>query len=289
MKKTIAILVLALLALWLNGRIWAAGEEDFGNAALNAANFGSWPGIMPLVNHPSRVYHIWVNGNEHFFYRGDTAALNDALRKFAASKAEVHEVLLRPGPCKAETFDSTKTIPYSWSLHIVGGIARHLTTLELGSKVWSKTPTLTICVGKDIDLEKVEIPKGVSIVGIADLSRRYREAFTSKDQTVRGWAAGELARLDPYDAENMAAIAKLLNDKVDWVRSNAAGALTIFGKNAESVVPTLRQVLIGTQDKQLKTTIERSIKDIQQAKDSTAAEEEHRTILKKIREFLSSR
>ncbi len=287
MKKTLAFLTFALVALVLNGKIWAMGEEDFGNTALNAANFGDWPGIMPLVNHPSRVYHTWVNGNEHFYYEGNTAALNDALRKFSASKAEFHEVLLRPGPCIAETFDRTKTIPYNWNLHIVGGIARHMTTLELGSKVWSKTPTMTICVGKDIDLEKIEIPKDVSIVEIADLSRRYREAFASKDQTVRGWATGELAHLDPYDAENMTAIAKLLNDKVDWVRLNAAGSLAVFGKKAESVLPTLRETL-GTQDKQLKATVERTIKEIQQAKDNAAAEEEHRTILKKIREFLDS-
>src|SRR5436309_2184984 len=98
MKNTLASLFIALLVLGLSGRAWALGEEDFGNAALNEANFQDWPGIMPLVNHPSRVYHTWVNGNEHFYYRGDIAALNDALRKFAASKAEVHEVLLRPPP-----------------------------------------------------------------------------------------------------------------------------------------------------------------------------------------------
>jgi len=130
------------------------GEEHFGNAALNEANFQDWPGIMPLVNHPSRVYHSWVNGNEHFYYRGDTPALN--------------------------------------------------------------------------------------------------------------------------------------KDEDDWVKLNAVGALAVFGKKAESVVPELREML-GTQDKQLKASIEKTIKEIQQAKDTTIAEEEHRTVLKTIREFRDSR
>lgn len=86
MKSALAFLILAILALCANSRAWAMGQEDFGNAALNEANFRDWPGIMPLVNHPSRVYHSWVNGNERFYYRGDAVALNDALRKFAASK-----------------------------------------------------------------------------------------------------------------------------------------------------------------------------------------------------------
>jgi HEAT repeats len=284
MKNLLQFSILALLALFPSGRVWAMGEEDFGNTALNEANFQDWPGIMPLVNHPSRVYHSWVNGNEHFYYRGDAAALNDALRKFAASKAEVHEVLLRPAPCIVESFNSAKKIPYDWDLHIVGGIARYQTTLDLGSKVWSKTPTMTVCVGTGIDLGKIKVPKGVAIVDLADLSRRYREALASKDKTVRGWGTGQLAHLDPYDAENLAAISKLLKDEDDWVRLNAAGALAVFGKKAESVLPALRESL-NTKDKQLKTRIEKTIDEIQQANDNTPTEKEHRAILKTIRDF----
>lgn len=288
MKNALAILFVALLVLCLSGRAWALGEEDFGNSALNEANFQDWPGIMPLVNHPSRVYHSWVNGNEHFFYQGDIAALNDALRKFAASKSEVHEILLRPAPGEVKTFNGVKTIPYNWNLHIVGGIARHLSTLDQGSKVWSSSPTMTVCVGGGIDLEKIEIPKGVSIVDLTDLSRRYRDSFASKDKTVRGWGTGELAYLDPYDAENMTAIAKMLKDEDEWVKLNAVGVLAVFGKKAESVLPTLREML-STEDKQLKASIEKTIEAIQHAKDTAEMEKEHRMILKTIREFRDSR
>ncbi len=288
MKNALAFLAFALLALSPSGRAWAGGLEHFGNHDLGEANYRDWPGVMPLVNHPSRVYHTWYNGNEDFYFRGDTTALNDALRKFAASKAEVHEVLLRPAPCVAVSSSRAKTIPYNWNLHIVGGFAPHLTTLDRGNKIWSKHPTMTVCVGRDIDLDKIEVPEGVSIVDLADLSRRYREALASKDENVRGLGAHQLARLDPYDAENLAAVASLLKDEDDWVRRNAVGALAVFGKKAESIVPTLREML-STQDSQLKARVQKTIEDIQQAKDTTAIEEEHRAMLKKIREFRDSR
>ena len=105
---------------------------------------------------------------------------------------------------------------------------------------------------------------------------------------VRGWGAGELAGLDPYSTENLAAIATLLKDKDDWVRLNAVGALTVFGKKAESVLPALRE-LVGTKDKNLKSDAEKAIEEIQHAKVDEAAEREHGEILKKISRFRNSR
>jgi hypothetical protein len=288
MRKAPTYLTLALLALCPVSKVWALGMEDFGNKPLSEANYKDWQGIMPLLNHPSRVYHWWVNGNEEFYYQGDTTVLNDALQNFAAVKTEVHEVLLQPGPGIAHSFNHTKTIPYNWNLHIVGGISRHLTKLPLGDKIWSKSPTMTVCIGGDIALDRIEIPTGISIVDLSDLSRRYREALTSKDTTVRGWGAGHLARLDPYNTDNLGAIAKLLKDEDDWVRLNAVGAVATFGKKTESVLPTLREML-PTQNKQLKTRVEKTIQAIQQAEDTTAAEQEHRLIQEKIREFCDLR
>jgi hypothetical protein len=280
-------LTLAVLALCLPGKAWALATEDFGNAPLNELNYKEWQGIMPVVNHSSRIYHLWCNGNEQFYYRGDTATLNDALHKFAASKADVREVLLQPGPGIAHSFDA-KTIPYNWTLHILGGFSRRDMRLPQANKIWNKFPTMAVCVGGDITLDKIEIPEGVSIVDLDGLSRRYREALTSKDKTVRGWGARELAGLDPYNAENLAAIAKLLKDDDQWVRQNAVGAVTRFGKQAESALPVLRE-LLATQNKQLKDCVEKAIEEIQQAKDTSAAEKEHRLMQEKIHKFCESR
>jgi hypothetical protein len=283
--STFLILTLGVLALCLPCKAWALATEDFGNAPTSALNYQDWPGIMPVVSHSSRVYHWWCNGNEQFYYRGDTAALNDALKKFAASKADVHEVLLQPGPGIAHSFDGAKTIPYNWNLHIIGGIARqHKQTRPQADKVWNESPTMAVCVGGDVALAKIEIPEGVSVIDLDGLSRRCREALTSKDPTARGWGAGELAGIDPYSDENLAAIAKLLEDDDEWVRQNAVGAVTRFGRKAETVLPALREMR-ATQNKQLKDCVEKAIEEIQKAKDTSAAEKEQRSMREKIHTF----
>src|SRR5262245_65496417 len=102
-----ALLILSATA----SRAWARGEEQFGNDEISDVNYTGWPGIMPVINFEARIYRTWVNGNEHFYYRGDTAAANAALRKFAAIKADVREVVLRPGPLETRTFGGNR-LPY---------------------------------------------------------------------------------------------------------------------------------------------------------------------------------
>jgi hypothetical protein len=289
MKRFAPCLVFLALACCLPSSAWALGEEHFGNAPLNELNYRDWEGIMPLVNHPSRVYHTWVNGNEHFYYRGDLAALNDALRAFAAREAKLHEVVLRPGPGVVKSFNGVKTIPFGWNLHIQGGISRSTTRLHLASLIWPNDPVLTIYVDRDFDLGKLEIPDKVSLVTTPELGRRHREAIAkSSDTTVRGWGAGLLARIDSYSTENMAAIAKLLDDKDNWVRLNAAGALAVFGKKAAPLVPKLRESLISN-DKHLAEAAQRTVATIEQAAETAAEEREHQAIQEKIGRFVESR
>ena len=130
--RTFLLLILAATA-GLPAVAFGFATEDKGNAPFLEANYGEWKGtgIMPVANHESRVYHTWVNGNEHFYYRGDTKALNDALRKFAASEADVREVIIRPGPSERTTFNKVR-VPYDWHLHIQGGISRHHVSREKG-------------------------------------------------------------------------------------------------------------------------------------------------------------
>jgi len=287
MKRGVSAAIFLWLTCCVSSEALALGEEHFGNAPLNEANYRAFKGVIPLVNHESRAYHTWVNGNEHFYYRGNTSTLNDALRKFAATESEVHEVVLRPAPGIVYSFNKVKPVPFNWCLHIMGGIARALTTLDKAKCVWSEHPVLTVYVGGDIDLDKIVIPDGVTVVELGDLENRCLKGLESTDKTVRGWGTGVLARLDPYDEESMAAIAKLLSDKEDWVRLNAAGALAVFGKKAEAVIPAL-ETCSATDDERLKSRIRETIEKIRQAKDTSPEEAEHRRILKEIRQFRNS-
>ena len=280
--------VLAIVGSLTAQRAWGLGEETFGNDPLNEANFADWKGIMPVVNDKSRVYSNWVNGNEHFFYKSGTKELNAALVEFAKIEVKTHEVLLRPAPGITHTFDR-KEIPFNWELHIHGGISKHLLTLDKGDEVWNKDPRLTIYVGGDIDLAKLEIPNGVTLLDVPTLSKRVAAGIAaSKDKTVRGWGCGQLTSLDHFSADNMQAVAKMLDDEDSWVRLNAAGSLPLFGKKAAAHLPALRECLIS-EDKGLKTRAQAAIVEIEQAEDKSKEEKESAAGQKAIAQFLAAR
>jgi len=117
----------------------------------------------------------------------------------------------------------------------MSGIARHFTLEEKGSNIWDKHPTLRVFVGGKIDLKKLQIPEGVTVIELADLRQRYLKGLESDDRQVRGDAAYLLAQVDSHNKETVAAIEKLLDEKEKWVRDMAARALAILRKKSESV------------------------------------------------------
>ena len=125
----IAATALAVVGSLAARRADGLGTETVGNEPLHEANYTYWKGIMPVINDKTRVYSNWVNGNEHFFYKGTVKELNAALVEFAKIEVKTHEVVLRPAPGVAHSFHH-KEFPHNWELHIHGGISKHLLTLE---------------------------------------------------------------------------------------------------------------------------------------------------------------
>jgi hypothetical protein len=103
----------------------ALGEEGFGNAPRPRQEDWS-DGVVEVVNLKSRVYFRWVNGNEDFFYRGDSAAINEALRRFASVKDDARQVILLPGSGKTHTFQG-KDVEFEFQFHVPSGIYRAVT------------------------------------------------------------------------------------------------------------------------------------------------------------------
>jgi hypothetical protein len=275
----------ALLTLLCPAAAWGLGTEELGNAPLSPANYTKWPGLVNVVNDPTRVYQFWVNGNENCYYTGSTDELNQTLASFAAAELEAHEVVLRPGPGTVKSFDGTKEFTIHWHLQIFGGIAGHLTTRDKGDQVWPVHPRLTIYTGSDIDLAKLKIPKEIKLVGLPELSKRARNGIASTDKTVRGWSAGVIAELDPYDKKNLAAVEKLLADEDDWVRLNAAGSIPRFGKPAATALPALKECL-ARPDKSLQERAQKAIDEIQEAADDAEKRKVYAEALAAIEKFL---
>lgn len=112
------VAVACLLGICL--RAHALATEHFGNDPVPAGyNFGR--DVLELADLQSRIYWYEVNGDPRFYYRGNTAALNGALRKFAALAGDPGEVILLPGPAEQSTLGATRRFPFDWVVHTPAG------------------------------------------------------------------------------------------------------------------------------------------------------------------------
>jgi HEAT repeat protein len=286
MRRCLLVLAAAfLMVVTLSpGAALALGTEEFGDEELSAANYTEWPGLFEVASDKCRVYSNWVNGNENFYFRGNTDQLNEALKKFAAIKVEKHEVLVRPGPGKAHSFNSERILDCNWHVNVYGGISKHVTTQDKADKVWSADPTMTIWVGGAIDLAKIKIPEGVTVLGVNEKAARARQGLGSKESMVRGWGSSVVADLNPYDPENFAAVEKLLKDEDKWVRMCAAGTIKQFGARAKPALELLKEHA-RSDDENLKKAAADAIAAIEGAKEDAAAAKEFETAVQQIAEF----
>jgi HEAT repeat protein len=121
MKRVFAVTVCGALLLALPASALALYMEMFGNQPK--VKQPDWAdGVVDVVNLKSRVFCNDVNGNEHFFYRGNAAALKDALDKFATIKEEPRQLILLPGTGKTHAIIAKKDVDFDWQLHVPGGI-----------------------------------------------------------------------------------------------------------------------------------------------------------------------
>lgn len=284
-RRCLAAHIVVLASCVVPSTASGRGEETFGNAPLSRLNYRDWPGIMPLLKHGERVYYSWVNGNENFYYSGGVDAFNDALRRFAAAELDDYQVVLRPGPGVVTSFRGDRRTEFSWHVNLAGGIVARSRAREAKSDlVWNPHPTLSLYVTEETPLDEIVLPQGITLLELADVSQRVREGLASTDRTVRGWGAFVLARLDPYDEDNISAVINLLDDDDDWVRLNAVGAIAAYGRKARAGADALQRCLTS-DNADLRKRAQQTLDQIESADDVTAAERQHRRILERIKRF----
>ena len=181
-----------LLGMAMVPSVFARATETIGNTLLNEKNYEAWPGVMPLINHTSRVYATWVNGAEQLYYRGGAEELNKALAHFAKVKVKHHVVVLRPGPAATQTV-AKAPVPYDWELHVIGGIAAAKANDNPEDLEWQKDPVLTIHVTADLDLDQLTIPDGVTLRTAPGRSDEAR-ANTAARERIAAFLAKRKAR-----------------------------------------------------------------------------------------------
>jgi hypothetical protein len=141
-----------------------------------------WPkGIVEIPRHESRVYSIWVNGNENFYFKATADEINEMLALFAKARMRDHIVQIRAGQGKTKTFKGME-IEYNVSLQIVAGIALFMTREEKRENL-PLEPQLTILTGNDgLILNQLKWPENVIIQSeIQGLSIESKKSRPKRD------------------------------------------------------------------------------------------------------------
>ncbi len=128
---------------------------------------------------------------------------------------------------------------------------------------------------RGISLPDVRVPGGVTVLEVSDLLARYRGRLKDADGTARGYAAGGLGGLAPYADVVPDLVAVLKNDKHEYARRSAAGALARLGKKAASALPILKDGL-NDPDVNVRNAYEYAVKQIEGAKEDKPDEKQAR-------------
>jgi len=163
MKKQIAIIAaVGILGLWRNS--YGMATEQIGpDTSHPTVEQQDWPkGIVGIPRHMSRVYSIWVNGNENFYFKCKVDEINELLDIFAKSRMRDHVVRIEPGVKQATTFGKEK-IEYNVQLQIVAGIVLSFAREKMRDDL-PLEPRLTILTGDDASLvKKLKWPRNVIV------------------------------------------------------------------------------------------------------------------------------
>jgi hypothetical protein len=172
--RKIATGLVGVLVLLACGRAYGMATEQIGpDSVIGHPTFPQpdWPkGIVEIPRHESRVYSIWVNGNETFYFKATPEDVNPLVALFSKARMRDHEVVIATSPKPVKTFTDL-TVDYNVSLQIVAGIALFAAREGLSTSDLPLEPRLTIYPGDDRSLlEQVIWPKNLIITSeIPDL------------------------------------------------------------------------------------------------------------------------
>ncbi len=157
-----SLFLVALLVCGSCARIcFGLAEEHVGPVTDAVAQPGMPAGITKMLRSESRVYSIWVNGNENFYYQANVKQVNELIEQFSKMRLRDHELTVKLEKQEAKTFLGP-TIPYNVQLHVLSGIALAVTKRDAEARTYE--PTLTIHVDPKEDaelLKRISLPDNI--------------------------------------------------------------------------------------------------------------------------------
>ncbi len=122
---------------------------------------GWYKGIVELPRHSSRVYSVWVNGNENFYFQSSPDEINELISLFSKARLRDHEIQLEPGTNTVKSFGGN-VFDYNVSLQILDGIALAMNREK--DTAATHEPRLTVYVGEDSALLKqLKLPANIHL------------------------------------------------------------------------------------------------------------------------------
>jgi hypothetical protein len=108
-----------------------------------------WPaGMIEIVRHDSRVYSLWCNGNENFYFKATPDQIGQLVKLYCAARLRDHVIIIKNQKREIKTFSGGK-VDYNVDFHFLGGIALFMTQRKGEAETFE--PTLTVFVDPAAD------------------------------------------------------------------------------------------------------------------------------------------
>ena len=172
-RFAIVVMILASLA---STPAWGLGADH----PRQPVNNDKWPrGLAALVNADNRVHGFFVNWEDVFFFKGDTAALNDFLTKYAELPDTRLHVVVHPGRLEVRSPWDTQArdIAGDWKLY-----ASPFTREQVQAEPLKPGPFVTrvdVWLGGSVTLGELRVPGNVSVESGGEIEafvKRHAEA-----------------------------------------------------------------------------------------------------------------
>jgi hypothetical protein len=174
------------------------------------------------------------------------------------------------------------------------GLFREALRGNLTPEARDRLEKLLADVSKDLRVDTLDLPAGLTVVGPDDLLARARKKLADKAAGIRGNGASMLAECGVPAEEVLPELEKMLKDESEWESKAAWGAVwgaSSLGAAAKPLLPALRAAAAGAKDKEFAKVCQQVLESIEKAKDPLPeAEARKRAVIRKeIRELLAER
>ncbi len=166
--KKLAVLVCVFITLIITKDACGMATEQIGSDKIDRPTCSqpSWPdGIVAVPRHPSRVYSMWCNGNEKFYFKSTDKEINQLIKDYCAARQRDYHIRFVSGTGKVKSFPRDRQeFEYNVCLNLPSGIFRHVQMEKDDEESAPVEPYLTIYIGKNLELpESIDLPKKVVV------------------------------------------------------------------------------------------------------------------------------